>query len=54
MRMRKWPIMIIAVKILIWMGHERKELKNDGRGEGWMKIDYFILLLLLYYFCTHK
>jgi len=38
----------IVVKILIWIGHEREEFKNDGRGEGWMKIDFF------YYCCTYK
>jgi len=37
--------MIIVVKILIWIGHEREEFQNDGRGHGWMKIDFFRLLL---------
>jgi len=50
--MRKWPIIIIVVKILIWIGHEREEFQNDGMAGGWMKIDFFyffiiILLLLL-------
>ena len=40
--MRKWPIMIIVVKILIWIGHEREEFQNDGRGEGWMKLICFL------------
>jgi len=40
-----FTIMIIVVKILIWIGHEREEFQNDGRGEGWMKIDFFLLLL---------
>jgi len=34
MRMRKWSIMIIVIKILIWIGRERKEFQNDGKGEG--------------------
>ena len=41
--MRKWPIMIIVIKILIWIDHERKEFQNDGRGEEWMKIELFLL-----------
>ena len=44
----KWPIMIIVVNILIWIGHERKEFQNDRRVEGWMKIDFFNLFIFIF------
>jgi len=35
MKMRKWPIRIIVVKILIWIDHKREEFQNDiGEGDG--------------------
>ena len=52
--MRKWPIMIIVINILIWIGYWRKEFQNDRRVEGWMKIDFFNLLFLFFLFLLHR
>ena len=50
MRMRKWPIMIKVVNIMIWISHGREEFQNDKMVEGWTKIDFFNLL---FFFVAH-